>query len=36
VDRRLARRNIRAGLLIGGLAVFFFGLTFLFTSFYIS
>jgi hypothetical protein len=28
VDRRLAQRNLTAGLLAGGLALFFFGLTF--------
>jgi hypothetical protein len=28
MDRRLAQRNLRTGLLAAGLALFFFGLTF--------
>ena len=35
MDRRLAQRNLTAGLLVGGLAVFFFGLSFFVTIFYI-
>jgi hypothetical protein len=36
MDRRLARRNIKAGLVAGGLAVLFFGLSFVFAGLYIS
>jgi hypothetical protein len=35
MDRRLAQRNLTAGLLVAGLAVLFFGLSFLVTVFYI-
>ena len=36
MDRRLARRNFQSGLVIGGLAVFFFGLAFVFAGLYIA
>jgi hypothetical protein len=29
MDRRLARKNIRTGLIVGAICVFMFGLTFL-------
>jgi hypothetical protein len=29
MDRRLARRNIRTGLIAGGIMIFIFGMTFL-------
>jgi hypothetical protein len=36
MDRRLAQRNLTAGLLTAGLALFFFGLCFLITVFYVD
>jgi hypothetical protein len=36
MDRRTAQRNLNAGLLAAGLALFFFGLTFFITVFYIA
>jgi hypothetical protein len=36
MDRKLARRNIVAGLIAGGIAVIVFGLTFLAASLYLS
>jgi hypothetical protein len=36
VDRKLARRNIVAGLVAGGVALVIFGLTFLAASLYLS
>jgi hypothetical protein len=36
VDRRLAQRNLTAGLLAGGLAVLFFGLSFFIAIIYIT
>ena len=36
MDRRLAQRNLTAGLLAAGLALFFFGLSFLVTVFYLT
>jgi hypothetical protein len=36
MDRNLARRNIVAGLIAGGIAVIVFGLTFLAASLYLS
>ena len=36
MDRKLARRNIVAGLVAGGVALVIFGLTFLAASFYLS
>jgi hypothetical protein len=36
VDRRLAQRNLTAGLLAGGLALLFFGLSFFLAVLYIT
>jgi hypothetical protein len=36
VDRKLARRNIVAGLVAGGISLVIFGLTFLAASLYLS
>ena len=36
MDRRLAERNMTAGLLAAGLALLFFGLSFFLAVFYIS
>ena len=36
MDRRLAQRNVTAGLLAAGLALLFFGLSFFVTVFYLS
>jgi hypothetical protein len=36
VDRKLARRNLVAGLVVGGIAIVMFGLTFLAASLYLS
>jgi hypothetical protein len=36
MDRKLARRNIVAGLIAGGIAIIVFGLTFLAASLYLS
>jgi hypothetical protein len=36
MDRKLARRNIVAGLVAGGIALVIFGLTFLAASLYLS
>ena len=36
MDRRLAQRNLTAGLLAAGLALFFFGLSFFITVIYLS
>jgi hypothetical protein len=36
VDRRSASRDIRAGLLAASLAIFVFGMTFVFSVFYIA
>jgi hypothetical protein len=36
MDRKLARRNIIAGLVVGGIAIVMFGLTFLAASLYLS
>jgi hypothetical protein len=35
MDRRLARRNIRSGLIAGGICVFMFALAFLAAAIYI-
>jgi hypothetical protein len=35
VDRRLAHRNLKAGLLATGLAILFFGLSFFVSIFYL-
>ncbi len=36
MDRKLARKNIVAGLVAGGIAIIMFGLTFLAASLYLS
>ena len=36
MDRRLAQRNLTAGLVVGGLALFFFGLCFFIAILYIT
>jgi hypothetical protein len=35
MDRKLARKNIRLGLIAGGLCVFMFGITFLAAAIYV-
>jgi hypothetical protein len=36
MDRQLARRNIRTGLIVGGISLFMFGLSFLAAAIYVS
>jgi hypothetical protein len=36
MDRILARKNIRSGLLVGALCLFMFGMTFVAASIYVS
>jgi hypothetical protein len=36
MDRKLARRNVIAGLIVGSVAIVMFGLTFLAASLYLS
>jgi hypothetical protein len=36
MNRRLARKNIRTGLIVGGICMFMFGLTFVVAAVYIS
>jgi hypothetical protein len=36
VDRYLARKNIRSGLLVGALCLFMFGMTFVAAAIYVS
>jgi hypothetical protein len=36
MDRRLARKNIRTGLLLGAICLFMFGVSFLAAALYIS
>jgi len=36
MTRRLARKNVRTGLIVGGICMFMFGLTFLVAAIYIS
>jgi hypothetical protein len=36
MDRRLARKNIRTGLLVGAICLFMFGVSFLAAALYIS
>jgi hypothetical protein len=36
MDRRGTYRNLTTGLLLGALAIFVFGMTFLFATFYIA
>jgi hypothetical protein len=36
MDRRLARKNIRSGLVVGAIALFMFGMSFLAAAIYVS
>jgi hypothetical protein len=36
VDRKLARKNIRSGLLLAGFSLFMFGLTFVIAAIWVS
>jgi hypothetical protein len=36
MNRRLARKNVRTGLIVGGICMFMFGLTFVVAAIYIS
>lgn len=36
MDRRLARKNIRTGLIAGGVCAFMFGMTFVASALYVS
>jgi hypothetical protein len=36
MDRRLAQKNIRAGIIIAGICMFMFGLTFIVGALYLS
>ena len=36
MDRRLARKNIRTGLIVGAISLFMFGLTFVAAAIYVS
>jgi hypothetical protein len=36
MDRRLAKKNIRAGIIISGICMFMFGLTFIVAALYLS
>jgi hypothetical protein len=36
MTRRLARKNVRTGLIVGGICMFMFGLTFVVAAIYIS
>ena len=36
MDRRLARKNVRSGLLVGALCFFMFGMTFVAAAIYVS
>jgi len=36
MDRRLARRNIRTGMILGAVALFMFGMSFVAAALYIS
>jgi hypothetical protein len=36
VDRRLARKNLRTGLMLGAFALFMLGLTFIIAAIYLS
>jgi len=36
VDRNLARKNIRSGILVGALCLFMFGMTYVAAAIYIS
>ncbi len=36
MDRRLAQKNIRAGIIVAGICMFMFGLTFIVAALYLS
>jgi hypothetical protein len=36
MDRKLARRNIRSGILVGALCLFMFGMTYVAAAIYVS
>jgi hypothetical protein len=36
MTRRLARKNIRTGMIVGGLCMFIFGITFVVAAIYVS
>jgi hypothetical protein len=36
MTRRLARKNVRTGLIVGGICMFMFGLTFVVAAIYVS
>ena len=36
MNRRLARKNIRTGVIVGGICMFMFGLTFVVAAIYVS
>ncbi len=36
MDRRLARKNIRSGLIVGAISLFMFGMSFVAAAIYIS
>jgi hypothetical protein len=36
MDRRLARKNIRSGILVGALCLFMFGMTYVAAAIYVS
>jgi hypothetical protein len=36
MDRRLARKNLRSGLIVGAISLFMFGMSFLAAAIYIS
>jgi hypothetical protein len=36
MDRQLARKNIRSGLIVGAIALFMFGMSFLAAAIYVS
>ncbi len=36
MDRRLARRNLRSGLIVGAISLFMFGMSFLAAAIYVS
>jgi hypothetical protein len=36
MTRRLARKNVRTGLIVGGICMFMFGLTFIVAAIYVS
>jgi hypothetical protein len=36
MDRRLARKNIRSGLIVGGISLFMFGMSFVAAAIYVT